>query len=116
MSTWADPERVAEQRAEWTAGQIRCRAYNNHAWTPHMVTRNPRTGVFTVTQRCSRCRNRRRQMLNRDGFVLTKWRTLYGAGYLLPKGTGRVTEESRAGLRLADLDSVRVIEEEVDEE
>jgi hypothetical protein len=40
-------------------------------------------------------------MLNHDGFVLTKWRTLYGAGYLLPKGTGRVTEESRAGLRLA---------------
>ena len=116
MSDFADPERISEQVSVWTQGQVRCRAYNNHAWSPYTVTEHPRTGVYSVTQRCSRCRNRRRQTLSAQGYVLQRWRMVYGQGYLLPKGTGRVDDDGRAVLRLADLSSLTITQEAVDED
>jgi hypothetical protein len=57
-----------------------------------------------------------RQTLSSRGYVLVRWRMVYGDGYLLPKGTGAVDDDGRAVLRLADLGSLTITREVDDEE
>jgi hypothetical protein len=102
----ADPEVIEQAAADWTAGQVRCRSYNNHAWQPLSATRHGQS--YLIVQRCSRCRNERENTMNAQGHYLSGWKPRYRPGYLLPKGTGRVDEEGRARLRLLDLTRLRV--------
>jgi hypothetical protein len=99
-------EHAAEQ---WTDGQVACRTYG-HNWRPQTVTHRP--GVYTVTQRCPRCRNTRAQEINENGYPLGPWRRPNGyvGGYLL-KGVGRLGIDGRAVLRIATLRSMTIIEE-----
>jgi hypothetical protein len=109
MVTWADSHDVQVAAKEWTEGQKTCRV-NGHAWEPLTVRHRP--GVFSVMQRCPRCRNERRQDVNEQGYPVSDWKPYYYDGYLL-KGLGRVGADGRAVLRL-DLITRLPIEEEPD--
>jgi hypothetical protein len=107
MTVWASPEAVERASRDWTLGQITCRTYG-HNWHPLTVTHRP--GLYTVRQRCGRCRTERRQEVNEQGYPMTGWNMVYGEGYLLHK-VGRVGADGRAVLRLATLEGFDVIEE-----
>jgi hypothetical protein len=104
---WASPGDVEQAVERWTDGQIECRAYG-HNWRPASVTHRP--GVYTVYQRCPRCRNRRRQPINENGYALAPWSAAYQDGYLL-KGMGRLGTDGRAVLKIATLRTAVIIEE-----
>jgi hypothetical protein len=112
MTRWADPARVSEAIGErWTPQQIECRTYG-HNWRSLTVLHRP--GVYTIAQRCSRCRNERQRDITEEGRTLNSWRHTYRRGYLL-EGLGRVGEDSKCALRLASLDGMTIQEVEEDE-
>lgn len=108
---WADAAQVEDAAESWSESQLHCRTYN-HTWRPLSVTHRP--GVYTVTQRCSRCRNVRKQDIDDYGYPLTAWRHEYREGYLL-EDVGRIGMDGRAVLRLAVLKTLTVIEVEDEE-
>lgn len=110
MSDWAAPEDVRDAAANWTDGQVNCRVYG-HAWRPLTVTHRP--GLYTIFQRCGRCRNERQQEVNERGYPVSPWRMTYVDGYLLRK-LGRVGVDGRAVLRLQSLRGLPVIEAQDD--
>lgn len=95
----------------WTPGMLECRADKQHLWKRLTVAHRP--GIYTIKQRCTRCRNVRQRDINDRGYVLTQWRRAYVDGYLL-KGLGRIDQDEQATLRLASLENATVIE--VDDE
>ena len=103
---WASPQDVERAAEEWSDGQIACRAYG-HTWRPVTVFHTP--GVYTILQRCPRCRNERRQEIDESGYPLSQWRMSYVDGYLL-RQLGRVGTHGRAVLRLATLRNLYVEE------
>lgn len=103
---WASRHSVEEAMHQWNDEQVACRTYG-HRWQGHTVTHTP--GVYTVTQRCSRCKNRRWQEMDERGYPLTRWHAIYQNGYLL-KDVGRVGVEGRAALRLATVLKMKVVE------
>lgn len=106
MTTWASRDAVESALTDWSDAQIACRAYQ-HNWRPLNVVHRP--GFYTVSQRCSRCRNERTQDITEQGYVATPWRMVYREGYLL-KNAGRVGIDGRAALRLATLRNLTVNE------
>jgi len=107
MTTWATPADVSRASEEWTEAQKQCRVYG-HSWRPLTVRHRP--GVYTVLQRCARCRNEREQQVNEQGYPVDGWRMSYYDGYLL-KNLGRVGTDGRAVLRLAVLMGLNIEEE-----
>ena len=103
----ADERTLDEAVEQWSDGVIECRAEFQHVWRRLTVAHRP--GVFTVRQRCTRCRNERERDLNERGYVVSKWRRTYRPGYLL-SGLGRLDDDHRATLRLAWLKSANIIE------
>jgi hypothetical protein len=91
----------------WSDGVIECRSEFQHQWRRLTVAHRP--GFYTVRQRCTRCRNERERDLNERGYVVSPWRRSYRPGYLLV-GLGRLTEDSRARLRLVSLGNANIIE------
>jgi hypothetical protein len=108
MTDWASRDAVNVALERWSDEQVACRAYA-HTWRPFSVQHRP--GVYIITQRCSRCRNRRRQEINEQGYPLGPWRTTYQRGYLL-EGVGRLGVDGRAALRLATLRGATIVEVE----
>lgn len=106
MTTWAAPEDVENAARSWSDGQVNCRVYG-HAWRPLTVIHRP--GVFTIHQRCGRCRNEREQDVNEQGYPVSPWRPTYVDGYLLKK-LGRVGVDGRAVLRLQSIQGLYVNE------
>lgn len=106
MTEWANPSDVERAAREWTEGQMNCRVYG-HSWNPLQVTHAP--GVYTIYQRCQRCRNERHQDVNDRGYPITEWRTRYQDGYLL-RNVGRLGTDGRAVLRLFTLHHLPVVE------
>ncbi len=93
---------------QWTDGIIECRAGFQHQWRRLTVAHRP--GVFTIRERCARCRAVERERdINERGYVVSKWRRSYRPGYLL-EGLGRLDEDHRATLRIASLRNVTVVE------
>jgi len=92
---------------EWSDGVIECRAEFQHQWRRSTVAHRP--GIFTIRQRCPRCRNERERDINEQGYVLSKWRRTYRPGYLLT-GLGRLDEDDRAALRITSLRNANIIE------
>jgi hypothetical protein len=107
MTTWATPEEVEKAASEWSAGQKSCRVYG-HAWQPLQVSHRP--GLYTVTQRCGRCRNQRWQERDERGYPQSRWHITYMDGYLL-KNIGRLGTDGRASLWLTTLTDQLIIEE-----
>jgi hypothetical protein len=68
--------------------------------------------LYTIWQRCGRCRTERRQEIDEQGYPQSSWRMTYTEGYLL-RNMGRVGTDGRAVLRLATLEGFSIIEEAV---
>jgi hypothetical protein len=103
-----EPQRTLHDAIDqWSDGVIECRAEFQHQWRRSTVAHRP--GVYTIRQRCARCRNERERDISETGYVLTKWRRTYRPGYLLT-GLGRLSEDSRATLRIASLRNAKIIE------
>lgn len=96
MADWATPEDVASAATQWSDGQVNCRVYG-HVWRPLTVTHRP--GVYTIYQRCGRCRCDRWQEVDDRGYPLSGWNITYIDGYLM-KNLGRLGSDGRAVLRL----------------
>lgn len=113
MTDYADRGVVEDAIEGWTDGQIVCRANNQHAWKPFTVQRG--VGYLLITQRCTRCLNRRTAEMDNDGYMLTRWSIDYRTGYLL-EGLGRVGPDGRAALRLATLRGLTITDMEYEDE
>lgn len=74
-----------------------------HAWKPVDAWREGM--VFIETLRCSRCNTRKDRAFHaKTGRLLqVKANLRYPAGYLRPKGSGRMDEKSRGEMRLSRL-------------
>lgn len=107
MTTWASPRDVERASEGWSDGQVNCRTYG-HAWRALTVTHRP--GVYTVFQRCGRCRTERHQEVNEQGYAVSQWHMRYEDGYLL-RNLGRVGSDGRAVLRLKTLLGLSIVEE-----
>lgn len=107
MTDWASPADVERAAEQWSDNQVACRTYG-HTWRPRTVTHRP--GVYTVSQRCSRCATARAQQINESGYPLGGWRMAYQDGYLLTN-VGRVGVHGRAILRIVNLRSATIMEE-----
>lgn len=102
---YAALELVEEAAKGWSPQQIDCRSLTGHAWRSHTAVRwKGRTGPerITVTQKCLDCANKRSRVMDgRTGrWIDDKWGTAYVDGYLMPKGSGRVSEDGKALLRM----------------
>lgn len=91
----------------WSPGQVECRAEDQHLWRRLTVAHRP--GIYTIRQRCTRCRNIRERDINESGYVLTAWRRTYGPGFLL-RGLGRLNQDDKARLRIESLTHASVVE------
>lgn len=108
-----EPLDIEEVIAGWTPGQRRCRAAGRHRWNGYSVVlhRSVNGAYYEVTERCPDCLNRHYRLMDMQGYWLTRWRAeRYGPGYLLPKGSGRLDDDQRARIRLAEVTS-RTIKE-----
>lgn len=101
-----------EAMEEWSDGVIECRAGSQHVWRRLAVAHRP--GVYTIRQRCARCRNERERDMNERGYWVSKWRRAYRPGYLL-KGIGRLDDDDRARLNLVWLKNANIVEVSDDE-
>lgn len=82
---------------DWKDGKfLLCRDLM-HAWAPH--TAKKVKGGYLRTLRCARCRSIKEQTLDKWGYV-TGSKMLYVEGYLMPAGSGRLSKNDRASLRL----------------
>ena len=109
MTTWASRDAVEAAAAEWSDAVVQCRIYG-HNWRPLTVFLRAR--VYTVRQRCNRCRNEREQTMDSQGYTLGGWRMTYRDGYLMPAKSGRVDGNGRAALRITSLRALNVVEVE----
>lgn len=114
MTEWASAEAVERAAQEWSDSVVQCRAFG-HGWRPQTALHRP--GMYTITQRCPRCRVRRWKRINERGYSLTPWHTDYSeaTGYLL-KGVGRLGTDGKAVLTLLHLAVTGVIQEAVEDE
>ena len=71
-----------------------------HPWEPYTAKRVDKG--FERTLACPRCGTYKTQVLSAQGFVL-RTRISYPPGYLLPKGSGPLTSDARASLRVQNL-------------
>ena len=110
MTSWASPADVERAAETWSDGQVNCRTYG-HAWRPLTVSHRP--GVYTIFQRCGRCRSERHQEVNEQGYQISTWKIHYEDGYLL-HNLGRVGADGRAVLRLVTLRGLSIVEEPED--
>lgn len=101
-----DPALAEEAISGWNAGQVKCRARQRHSWNPFTVVHHvSRSGdYYDVIEQCGYCKSRRHRVLSMAGYWQGRWKFIrYSEGYLMPKGSGGLTEEHRAGLRLTDV-------------
>lgn len=108
MTTWASEAAVEEAMREWTLDQQACRL-DGHTWRPRTAFHRP--GFYTITQRCSRCRNERERDIDEQGYPVTRWSIKYRKTYLL-EGLGRVGQNGKALLRLESLRNMTIVEVE----
>lgn len=106
MADWATPGDVSNAAADWSEGQVNCRVYG-HTWRPMTVTHRP--GIYTIYQRCGRCRCDRWQEVNESGYPVSGWHITYIDNYLL-KNLGRVGADGKAVLRLRSIRGLSVLE------
>lgn len=107
MAEEQEPVTLDQAVERWTDGMLECRADKQHLWRRLTVAHRP--GVYSIKQRCTRCRNVRERDINDHGYVLTNWRRVYVDGYLL-KGLGRIDADEQAHLRIASLHNASVVE------
>lgn len=87
--------------SEWSDAHIECRM-DRHDFRSLDAGYSPREQVYERTRRCTRCHVEEYLMVSlRSGEVLKRSLNYKPTeGYLLPKGTGRLTTGSRNTIRL----------------
>lgn len=85
---------------QWQSGlsedQLSCRDFR-HAWKATTAKRIK--GGFERQLHCERCGAFKEQQLDLKGFVI-KTKFIYGENYVRPAGSGRVTRDENASLRV----------------
>lgn len=90
---------------EWWASELPdefllCRDLG-HTWQPYTASRAD-DGHYERVMRCVRCDTKRKQTLSASGVILTGGYD-YPDGYTAPPGSGHMTADGRAGLRLVSV-------------
>jgi hypothetical protein len=103
MSRKLTPKTVARNEVVAWANHLpeaylECRDLS-HDPRPYTAKWYPRERVYVRVLRCSRCKTLRTQMLSETGHILSSHYG-YEKGYLAPPGTGRLTGDERARIRL----------------
>lgn len=107
QTKYADPSAVQAAAQEWSDAIVHCRIWG-HNHRPYTATWRGKYAI-DITQRCIRCRSRRRQTMDSRTGKATPWAPAgYAEGYLLPKGTGRVSGDGRNVLRLAAIRNITI--------
>lgn len=86
-------------------GHLLCRDMG-HMWRPFRAWWDEEANGYQRVLRCGRCKTERRQLLSSNGAAVSGYYS-YADGYVAPKGTGRVTGETKNRLRLES--TLRVI-------
>lgn len=94
------PDPFTDVVAAYPEEYLTCRD-TGHTWRP-TTARRESDGTIHRTLTCATCGTDRNQTLDRAGYIITNTYT-YKAGYGIP-GTGRLTSNHRAALRLASID------------
>lgn len=79
---------------------LECRDFG-HAWVPYHAEREP-TGFFELCSCARYCGNEMIRHYNRRGEII-KRTMLYDPNYLRPKGSGFMSKQERAKLRIVRL-------------
>jgi hypothetical protein len=97
----ARPEEVAAIASGWSDHQLDCRV-DRHDLRPLDASFNEEENTFTRTRRCRRCGVEQLQVWSaRTGEILQRKMDYSGTDdYLMPKGTGVITDSSRNAIRL----------------
>ena len=98
---------------KWPEEFLRCRS-TNHPWHPSRATYNRNYGVYTVVERCPRCKAERKYHLGRYGTREGSVSISYPDGYLVKGGGGRIDQTGRDQIRLAMLQGALTIVEDDD--
>jgi hypothetical protein len=77
---------------------LECRLWG-HAWKAGTVSRDRASGAFDQGLVCIRCGGQRAYVLDRRGRFVKRRPYSYPDGYLMPKGTGRLSSGERDDLR-----------------
>lgn len=101
MTTTDDRQaRLADVANNYPDQFLSCRDMG-HAWRPHSAVWLE-GGQIERALECTRCKTARRQILDREGYILLGY-YYYADGYQIP-GIGRLDTDARAGLRKASLE------------
>jgi hypothetical protein len=101
MTNHARPEDIADIASEWPDAYMECRT-DRHDFKSLDAGYSPKEQVYERTRRCTRCHVEDYLMVSlRTGEVLKRTLNYKGTdGYLMPKGTGRLTSGARNTIRL----------------
>lgn len=78
-----------------------------HDWQPVDAMFDESATMYVRVIMCARCDSTKEQHLDTSGHITRRKAPKYTEGYLRPKGTGRMTKDDNADLRLESL--VRVM-------
>jgi len=105
------PRRRRSEVQEWAesldANALLCRDLG-HTWQPFRAWRDAEAREYVQVLRCPRCEAERRRGIDYNG-RRTSQAYDYADGYLAPAGSGALSADGRADLRLVSL--LRLIEE-----
>jgi hypothetical protein len=93
------PDAFPEKVAEYNDTYLHCRDMGHH-WQSSTAHRTDNGCILRILT-CTTCGTNRRQLITGDGY-LTSTHYTYKTGYLIP-GTGRLTADHRATLRLESI-------------
>jgi hypothetical protein len=85
---------------------LQCRDFG-HSWRPYTARWVPAENCYQSELQCQRCKSIRQRYLSRSGAQLGGHYD-YPEGYLMPKGTGRLTGTDRDIIRLQSVLAVLV--------
>lgn len=92
---------MSRRRNKVPAEFLLCRDLR-HAWKPVDAWREGKT--FVEQLRCERCNCRKDRTYDSKGYLIPgKQNLIYPAGYLMPKGEGRMTAADLAATRMERL-------------
>lgn len=95
----AAPEDIEEWVYKNKADYVECRVKGHNMGYPNSTEND--NGTCSTTEKCRRCHTKRVELTDAEGYVLHVKYEGHPDGYLLPKGTGRVSRDGMAILRKA---------------
>lgn len=81
---------------------ITCRDLK-HAWYDFGPRWEPSFRHYRQCLKCTRCSLQKIRIISKQGFLIDAWYESYPPGYLMPQGTGRMSQATMASLRLRSI-------------